>query len=399
MAPNHSLEFNGSVEGLKMPSIDPKLGLALLYAAIFVGMGVNIPFLPLWLQDRGLSPAQIGIVVGAPLLVRIVSNPLAGEAADRSGRPVLILRLTAALGVGFYLLLESAQGFWWLLVCACLAAAAVAPAIPLTDSLAVAAFRGQRSAYGPVRAWGSVAFVASTLLTGFITGMFSAAGVIWMMIAAQGLALLAALVFVVDAPIAHGGPAKAPPSRLLLRPALVVAIAVSALVQSSHAAYYALGAVHWRALGIEGPEIGVLWSVGVAAEIALFWWSSRLPARIGPLHLFLLGALAAVTRWTALAFDPTGWILIPLQALHALSFAATYLGMIRAAASFAPPGVEARAQAATATVHAIVMAVAMAAAGQIEAVAGGRVYLLMAALAAAGGALAFAGARPLRSAP
>lgn len=382
-----------------MPSIDPKLGLALLYAAIFVGMGVTIPFLPLWLQDRGLSPAQIGIVVGAPLLVRILSNPLAGEAADRSGRPVLILRLTAALGVGFYLLLERAQGFWGLLVCACLAAAAIAPAIPLTDSLAVAAFRGERNAYGPVRAWGSVAFVASTLLTGFAVGVLPLASIIWMLVGAQGLALFAAMLFVMDAPIQHKGLAKAPPSRLLLRPALVVAIAASALVQSSHAAYYAMGAVHWRALGIEGPAIGALWSVGVAAEIALLWWSSRLPARIGPLHLFLLGAVGAVIRWTALAFDPTGFILVPLQALHALSFAATYLGMIRAAASFAPPGLEARAQAATATVHAIAMAAGMAAAGQIEAVAGGRVYLLMAAIAAAGGALALTGARRLRSAP
>ncbi len=399
MVPNHSLEFNGRVEGVKMPAIDPKLGLALLYAAIFVGMGVNIPFLPLWLQDRGLSPAQIGIVIGAPLLVRIVTNPLAGEAADRFGRPVLILRLTAALGVGFYLLLERAHGFWPLLVCACLAAAAIAPAIPLTDSLAVSAFRDRRSAYGPVRAWGSVAFVASTLLTGFMTGLFPAAAIIWMIIAAQGLAAMAALFFVVDAPIQHSGPVKAPPSRLLLRPAFVVAVAVSAFIQSSHAAYYALGAVHWRALGIKGPEIGVLWSVGVAAEIALFWWSSRLPAQIGPLHLFLLGAFAAVTRWTALAFDPAGWILIPLQALHAFSFAATYLGMIRAAASFAPLGLEARAQATTVTVHAMAMAAAMAAAGQIEAVAGGRVYFLMAAIAAVGGGIALACARLLRSAP
>lgn len=383
-----------------MPALmGPKLGLALLYAAILAGVGVNMPFLPLWLQDRGLSPAEIGVVVGAPLLVRMLSNPLAGELADRSGRPVLVLRASALLGVGFYLLLSQAHGFWPLLLCACLAAAAIAPATPIADSLAVAAFRGQQSAYGPVRAWGSLAFIASTLVTGFVSGLFPASSIVWMVVAAQALALLASVVCVEDRPSERSGPAKAPPSRLLLRPALLIAIAAAALIQSSHAAYYAVGSIHWLALGIEGPRIGVLWSIGVAAEIVLFWWSGRLPAWIAPQHLLLIGAIAAAVRWVGLAFDPTGPVLIPLQALHALSFAATYLGMIRATALFAPPGLEARAQAASATAHAVTMAAAMAVAGRIEASSGGGVYLLMAGIAAAGGLMALSGARWLRSAP
>lgn len=380
-------------------TVHPKLGLALLYSALFAGIGVNIPFLPLWLQDRGLTAAEIGIVVGAPLLARMISSPAAGEAADRTGRPVRLLRFSAGLGVLFYLLVEVSHGFWPLLIAASLAAAVVAPAIPLTDSLAVAAFRAAQGAYGPVRAWGSVAFIGGTLLGGLAIGILPVSIVMWLIIAMQVLALTASFVCVADLPRAPAEQSAPPPSRRLLHAPLLVAIAAAALTQASHAAYYAVGSIHWRALGLEGPTIGILWSVGVLAEIGLFWGSGRLSARVAPAHLLIVGSLAAVLRWVAMAADPSGPILVLLQALHALSFAATYLGMIRAVAAFAPPGLEARAQGVSATVHAIAMAAAMAMAGQLHAVAGGRMYLAMGAIAALGGLVALGGLRWSRSAP
>lgn len=377
---------------------NPKLGLALLYAAIFAGIGVNMPFLPLWLQARGLGPAEIGLVLGAPLLVRIVSTMLVGEWADRIGRPVRMLRASAAAGLAFFCLLAAAEGFWALLIAAALAAAAVAPTIPLTDSLAVAAFRSRAGVFGPVRAWGSVAFIAGNVLGGIALAAWSAAAIIWLIVGMQALALASAFACVSDRPV-HERPTKPPRSRLLLRGGLMLAVVAAALIQASHGAYYALGSVHWQALGLDGPAIGVLWSLGVIAEIALFWWSARLPARIGPAHLLAVGAGAAVLRWSAMAFDPGGVALVMLQLLHALTFAATYLGMMRAIAALAPPGLEARAQGVAAMLHAVAMAGAMALAGHIHAEEGAQMYLAMALIAAAGGLAVMAGALRSGSAP
>ena len=45
------------------PSPVPRF--AVYYAAVFAVVGVNLPFWPVWLQWRGLAPAEIGLVISA----------------------------------------------------------------------------------------------------------------------------------------------------------------------------------------------------------------------------------------------------------------------------------------------------------------------------------------------
>ena len=60
--------------------------LSFLYAALFFEIGVNLPFFPLWLRDKSLGDDAIGIVLAAPLLTRIIANPVIGALADRRRR-------------------------------------------------------------------------------------------------------------------------------------------------------------------------------------------------------------------------------------------------------------------------------------------------------------------------
>src|ERR1700731_2449156 len=59
--------------------------LSLLYAAIFLTMGVQIPFLPVWLGARGLDDRQIAFILSAPQFLRVISTPLFAQWADRRG--------------------------------------------------------------------------------------------------------------------------------------------------------------------------------------------------------------------------------------------------------------------------------------------------------------------------
>jgi PPP family 3-phenylpropionic acid transporter len=51
--------------------------------------------------------------------------------------------------------------------------------------------------------------------------------------------------------------------------------------------------------------------------------------RISPAMLILLGGLASVVRWVGLSMEPGLALLVPLQVLHALTFAFTFLGTMR----------------------------------------------------------------------
>ena len=57
--------------------------LAVFYAALFTALGVQLPFLPVWLSARGLDAGEIELVLAVPMIVRIIAIPLATRIADR----------------------------------------------------------------------------------------------------------------------------------------------------------------------------------------------------------------------------------------------------------------------------------------------------------------------------
>ena len=54
--------------------------LGLFYAALFVGTGASSPYIPVWFASRGLSGAEIGLILSAPMFARAVK-----AVADKQG--------------------------------------------------------------------------------------------------------------------------------------------------------------------------------------------------------------------------------------------------------------------------------------------------------------------------
>jgi PPP family 3-phenylpropionic acid transporter len=357
--------------------------LAALYAALFATVGVQLPFFPLWLEAKGLDPQAIGLVLASPMLLRLALIPAVARIADRTGalRGTIVATLAAAT-VGI-VAVAFAEGAIAIATIAALALAAWNCANPLTETYA---FKGLRhsSAYGPVRLWGSAAFIAGSFLAGAAADALPARDLIWLIVAAFALSLLAAAALrPVSAAVPPPGNA-APARRLLTDGAFVAAIVGGSLIQASHAVYYGFATLAWTQRGLDGTSIAALWALGVAAEIVLFWLSARLPPSITPLTLIVIGGAAATIRWLGMAVDPPTVLLPPLQVLHALSFGASHLGALGFIARVAPQGRGATAQAYYAMANGIVTAGAMALSGWLYAASGASAYLAMALAAAAG---------------
>jgi PPP family 3-phenylpropionic acid transporter len=360
--------------------------LALFYAGLFVVAGIQLPFFPLWLQAKGLDPGAIGLVLATPMAVRVLAVPVAARVADRRGalRQLLIAgSFGAAIG---YALVGCAQGL--LAICAAMAltAALAAPTIPLADAYALKGLGLRGRAYGPVRLWGSAAFIAANLGAGLASGLIPPSGYIWLMVAAFGATAGASLAL---RPLRPGGaPERVAPfrrRRLLPAPGFLPIAAAVSLVQASHAVYYGFSTLDWTAKGLDGTAIGALWALGVAAEIVLFAFSARLPAAFGPRALLAVGAAGAVVRWSAMAFDPPAGLLPLLQCLHGLSFGASFLGAVQYLARTAPDGEAATVQGDLATIQGVVMAAATGLSGLLYGRFGDLAYLAMAGCAAIGG--------------
>jgi PPP family 3-phenylpropionic acid transporter len=173
--------------------------------------------------------------------------------------------------------------------------------------------------------------------------------------------------------------------RLAGRSDFLVFLAAVGAVQGAHALFYAFGALHWRSLGISGTWVGLLWTIGVLAEVAVFAYSRAILARIGAVELMIAGGAAATLRWAAMSIDPPIAVLVPLQLLHALSYGAAHLGAIHFIATTVPQQAAGTGQALYATIAAgVAMGAATLAAGPLYAHYAGQAYLAMAALALAG---------------
>jgi len=359
--------------------------LALFYASIFLTLGVQLPFLPIWLAAHGLDAGLIGVVLAMPMILRLIAIPMATRTADRHDalRPVIVATSAAAL-VGFAAL-GVVTGPLTIAVIYALAATSFMPLFVLSDVYALRGLSVHRRAYGPIRLWGSAAFVVATIGAGQLLDVVAARELIWLIVAAMACCLAAAFTLPSLESRQVGASGTTPSARMLLSdPAFLAIVAAASLIQGSHALYYGFATIEWQSAGYGGRTIGALWAVGVLAEIVLFALSGRLPAGVTPSVLITIGAAGAVLRWLAMAFAPPGPVLVLLQVLHGLSFGATHLGTLAAIARLAPAGLAASAQGFMSVGQGLSMAAATGLSGLLYGRYGAGAYDAMAAIAGGG---------------
>ena len=372
--------------------MNPSRRMALQYVLLFGANGVSLPFAGLWFRGQGFSGAEIGVLLAAPMLARLITGPAIAVWADgfrRRRSPIAILGLVAGLAYAGAGLTQGVlpQGVLWFV-----AATAMAGLIPLSDVLSLHVARRHGFAFAWPRGCGSAAFVGANVLMGAVLTRASVDWVIvWIAVAGALIAMTAATLLpsdpVTEGPKVAGRERFAGLARLAVDPVFMTAVLAIGAVQATHGFYYAFSAIAWKAQGISATMTGVLWATSVVVEIAFMWWVEPWRNRrgIGPGTILTLGGVAAVIRWTALAFSPPLWMLWPLQALHALTFAATYLAGLQIIEKLAPPGGHTAAQTLNSVMAAgILIGLATLAAGPLYDRVGVLGYLAMTGLAVIG---------------
>jgi MFS transporter, PPP family, 3-phenylpropionic acid transporter len=356
--------------------------LSLFYGTTFGLGGTYLPFFPVWLKAIGIDPSWIGIIAAAPSVTRFTVLPFITALAERRQAVRGAMMVTAfATALGFSIIGTQHQPllvFLLFVVTACV----WTPMVPLTDAYALRGVARYGLDYGPLRLWGSVAFILGALACGFLVDIIAARHLIWIIAAMAGLGAVIGLGL---QPLDH--PRAVPTAfhranALLRDPGFLAIIIASALIQGSHAAYYAFGSITWQASGFGGLTIAGLWSLGVMAEIVVFALSPRFT--LAPATMVLIGAISAVGRWTLTAQAPSlAWLAL-VQLVHGLTFGLTQVGIMSLLVYRVPSHTMARGQGYLAACSGIVSGSASIVSGAVYARYGQGVYYVMAAMAFAG---------------
>jgi PPP family 3-phenylpropionic acid transporter len=335
---------------------DPLSRFVVLYALLYAAFGVSSPFLPAFIETRGVGLEEIGLIFAAGTALRLVSAPLAGRVADRLALRRETLGACAVVAAVAALLYLPASGLTAIVMVSLLHAIALAPLTALADALALLAatprLRGQRPAfeYGWVRGTGSAAFIAGSLTVGGTIGTIGVESIIWL----QALLLMAlpfAARLVPDDRSLAISPAPEVLTRENLRTLLgnVVfrrVVLVAALVLGSHAMHDTFSVIRWSAAGLSPMTTSLLWSISVAAEVVVFLLIGPwLVQKLSPAGSIIIAALAGAVRWSVAAVTVDVTALLLIQPLHGLTFALLHLACMRLLARSVPPSLAATAQA------------------------------------------------------
>jgi MFS transporter, PPP family, 3-phenylpropionic acid transporter len=363
--------------------------VSFFYAALFVFYGVHTPFLPVWLDWRGLTAGEISLVIAAPLFLRAFASPLIAATADLRSCHRRYLVGLAWLSFGFAVALAFAGGFATVLTLATLLMLANSSIMPLIETIAVNGVRVLGLDYGRMRLWGSVSFVAANFAGGFAVSAWGGGSGIWLIAFGCLVTLGAGYLLPRDDRFERPVAAQAAAWRMMvLRELLtdrrfVLFLVAAGLVMSAHATFFTFGVLLWSRQGLGADWAGSLWAAGVIAEVAVFSVSRHAVLRLGATGLIIAGAAASIVRWGAMGFGPGLWLLVPLQALHGATYGATHIGAIHFIHDTVPRERQATAQALYATIAAGVgLGAATLIAGWSYQVAGAYSYFAMALISA-----------------
>jgi len=300
----------------------PYYRLSGFYFFYFALLGALVPYWSLFLKDKGFGPEQIGMLMAILHASRIIAPNIWGWLADRSGQRVRIVRYGAgltclffsgmfwqdsALGIG---LVMASFSFFWNAV------------LPQFEVLTLAHLGEQRARYSQIRLWGSIGFIVTVVGLGWL---FDLIPVSWLPHLSLCLMLLIWFNTLLIQPPPTIPDAKQQDQgflQQLKRHQVLVFFGVMFLVQLGHGPYYTFYSVLMEDLGYSRSEIGVLWAIGVIAEVVVFIYMPQLFERYSYRLLMISALFLTALRWALIAFFPDlAPVMLFAQTLHAASFA------------------------------------------------------------------------------
>ena len=323
---------SGAGAGLKpvAPWRHPLVAFGSVSFAYYGYAGLFGTYAPLWWHSLGLGTMAIGAITALQSSTRLWSPYAWAWLADHSERRAGWLRAAAVLsGVSALALCWGPARVAWIAGATLALSVCTAAVTPINEAALTGwVSRGDTldaGRYGRVRVWGSIGFIVAVLAGGAV---LQAIGEGWFpvlvatAVATMGVAVWRLPFLPEDAGVARVTVAVWP---VLRTPSLGWFFAGVFLTVLAHTSLYAFFSLYLVTLGYGQAEIGVFWTIGVAAEVGWFWFQGRWVARRRDHAWLTLAAIVAALRFAALAaYGTVPTVLVLSQCTHAVTFAAQH---------------------------------------------------------------------------
>ena len=315
------------------------------YFFYFAFVGVFSPYFGLYLQSLSFSAWDISVLLTQMQLMRLVGPFFWSAFVDKLGHRILVIRLTGVATLGIFSVFFITHRFEVLLVTLAVFAFFWVATLPLVETLTFDHLRNESARYNRIRLWGSVGFIITVLGVGLLLDHRSPASMLWICALSLAGVMLCSLS-IPEASSPHSGETRLPIGRILRQPRVRVLLVACLAMSAAHGALNIFYAIFLSDHGYDKLLVGGLWTLGVLAEIVVFYYMARIMRHFGLRYILLISLGAAVIRFVAIG----QWVdhltvLVLTQLLHGLTFGAFHSAAITAVSRWFPGNTRSRGQA------------------------------------------------------
>lgn len=316
----------------------PAVRLSSFYFMYYAALGAFTPYWSLYLKSRGMEVAAISVLMSLWYATRIVAPSTWTTLASRSAHPIRWLHLGCVLTLVSFSAFLLPLGFAGLFAVMCAFCFAYNAVMPQFEAITMSHLAVRSDRYGHIRVWGSIGFIVVVALYGWLLDRFGVGNLPWLMLPLFVGLLVSAYSNQYARTLEEAHDENHVGFRARLKRPQVIAFFVAAfLAQVSFGPYYTFFSIFLTEHGYSTSMLGVFWTIGVLAEIAVFFFSSHIFRRWDAGKVLMFAMCSAALRWWVTALWPD---IVPVMVLaqltHALNFGAFFAAVMQLLVRFFP---------------------------------------------------------------
>ncbi len=306
----------------------PYWRLSGFYFFYFAFVGIMSPYWGLYLKSLGFASTQIAVLISLATVMRMFAPTLWGWLADKRGKRVDIVQLSALLALFFFLGVFVDSHFSWLFVVLALMSFFWSASLPLVEALTLSHLKDAAHHYGRVRLWGSVGFIFMVVGLGYWLDFHPVGTIPWFVLGSlAGLLLLSR--HIPEGQVAPHGHKQGSIWHVLRQPEVLALIVACFLMSAAHGSYYIFYSIYLVDHGYSKSQVGWLWAIGVVSEIVVFLFAPHLFKRFSAAAVLLASLLLATVRFAIIAWAvDVAALMVLAQGLHAATFGAFHAAAV-----------------------------------------------------------------------
>ncbi len=303
----------------------PYWRLSSFYFFYFATLGGFLPYWSLYLEHIQFNALEIGELSALMVATKIIAPNLWGWVADHTGKGLRVIRIAsffaALIFAGFFFndnylwvaLITVGFSFFW------------NAALPQFEAATLFHLKQEPHRYSEIRLWGSIGFIVTVLSIGQLVDFLSIDYLPEIIICLLTMIWLVSLL-TPEAQTTPDGPKTQGMFKIIKQPEIIAFFVVYMLLQLAHGPYYVFFSIYLNKFNYSSSMIGLLWALGVCAEVLLFIFMKQLLKWMNLRRILIISILLSICRWLLIAFYVESVeIMFIAQILHAATFGSSHV--------------------------------------------------------------------------